>query len=206
MKSPPIVLAGISAIFSAIALLSASYAADPAGAAPGPVAPHVEDIYIARSLRESRAAPTDFCAKSRTGFSAALYEDHYTFRSTATRASDGLITNTNVRRIGKLHACFGSSNDPALLHFYAQGTLGAVSFTGVGDCAIGKADYPEAGITGARCFLHLSDLPPQYIGGLLTTNSVLSRSVLGGTSDPPGYTQPSIATIRLWKRDNSNSP
>jgi hypothetical protein len=24
--------------------------------------------------------------------------------------------------------------------------------------------------------------------------------VLGGVSDPPGYTQPSIATIRLWRK------
>jgi hypothetical protein len=201
MKSSPIVLAGISAIFSAIALLSASHAADPAVAAPGAAATrHVEDIYIARSLRESTAAPTDFCAKSRTGFAATVREDRFTFRSTATRASDGLMVNTNVRIIGRLHACFGSTGDPALMHFYAEGTLGTVSFTGRGDCAYGKADYPEAGITGVRCFLALSDLPAQYIGGVLTTNSVLSRSVLGGTSDPTGYTQPSIATIRLWKR------
>jgi hypothetical protein len=200
MKSPPMVLAGISAILSAIALLAASHAADPAAAATGAAAPRVEDIYIARSLRESTTTPTDFCAKSRTGFATATREDRFTFRSTTTRASDGLMVNTDVRVIGRIHACFGSTDDPALSHFYAEGTLGSVKFTGRGDCTYGKADYPEAGITGVRCYLALSDLPAQYIGGVLTTNTVLSRSVLGGTSDPPGYTQPSIATIRLWKR------
>ncbi len=206
MKSPSMVLAGISAIFSAIALHSAGHAADPAGAATGPAASRVEDIYIARSLRESTAAPSDFCAKSRTGFATATREDRFTFRSTATRASDGLMMNTSVRIIGRIHACFGSTDDPVVSHFYAEGTLGTVSFTGRGDCTSGKADYPEAGIIAARCFLALSELPARYIGGVLTTNTVLSRSVLGGTSDPPGYTQPSIATIRLWKRRDDTRP
>jgi hypothetical protein len=119
MKSPPIIFAGISGIFSTFALFSASHAADPAVAAPGAAATrHVEDI----------------------------------------------------------------------------------SFTGHGDCVYGNAHYPEPGITGVGCFLALSDLPPQYIGGVLTTNSILSRSVLGGTSDPPDYTQPAITTVRLRKR------
>lgn len=38
-----------------------------------------------------------------------------------------------------------------------------------------------------------------YVGGLLTTNTLTSRAAFGGDSDPPGYTQASIATIRLWK-------
>jgi hypothetical protein len=201
MKSSSTVLAGISAIFSAIAVLAAGHAADPAVAVPAAGAPqHVEDIYIARSLRESTAAASDFCAKSRTGFAAATREDHFTLRSTATRASDGLMVNTNVRIIGGIHACFGSTDDPAHMNFYAEATLGAVGFTGRGDCVFGKPDYPEPGINGVRCFLALSGLPAQYVGGVLTTNTVLSRNALGGTSDPPGYTQPSIATIRLWKR------
>jgi len=200
MNSPLMVLAGSSALFSAIMLLSPAQAADSAVAAPGPAASHLEDIYIVRSLREARAAPTDFCGKARTGFANATYEDHYTIRSTTTRESDGLMVNTNVRIVGRIHACFGSTDDPALMRFYAPGTLGIVSFTGRGDCAIGKADYPEAGITPVRCYLHLSDLPAQYVGGELTTNTLLSRKALGGNSDPPGYTQTSIATIRLWKR------
>jgi hypothetical protein len=51
-----------------------------------------------------------------------------------------------------------------------------------------------------RCFMELSGLPAPYVGGQLTTNTVGSRNALGDRTDPPGYTQPSIATIRLWKR------
>ncbi len=110
------------------------------------------------------------------------------------------MINDNVRTVGKLRACFGSTNDPKLQNFYAEGSLGAVVFTGKGECLANKSDYPEAGITGVRCFLHLGGLTPEYFGGELTTNSIRSRNVVGGVSDPPGYTQPSIATIRLWKR------
>lgn len=160
----------------------------------------VEDIYIARSLRESRIAPTEFCAQTRTGFGRATIEDRYTFRSTATRPADGLMVDANVNTIGRLHACFGSTEDPATANFYAEGVLGGVPFTGTGDCRALKRDYPETGITGYRCLLELRDLPKAYIGGQLTTNTVVSRNAIGEKSDPPGYIQPSIATVRLWKR------
>jgi hypothetical protein len=159
----------------------------------------VETIYIARSLRESRSAPTAFCAPARIGFGSATLEDHYTFRSTATRPDDGVMIDADVNTIGRLHACFGSTPDTTL-NFYAEGALGDVSFTGAGDCRAFTQDFPESGITVYRCFLELRNLPNGYVGGVLTTNSVVSRTAIGDTSDPPGYTQPSIATVRLWKR------
>jgi hypothetical protein len=186
------------AISLGVALLATSLAAETPLSQISPV----EEIYVARSLRETRAAPTEFCAKSRVGFDNATSEDTYTFRSTRVRASDGRIVDDNVQAIGQLRACFGSTDDPKLLNFYAEGALGSTNFTGRGECLAGKADYPEAGITTSRCFLHLGNLPEEYVGGELTTNSIRSRNVTGAVSDPPGYTQPSIATIRLWKRRN----
>ena len=159
----------------------------------------VEEIYVVRSWRESRDTPTEFCAQSRTGFDKATSEDHYTFRSISIQTSNGQMINNDVRTIGRLRACFGSTADPKLLNFYAEGALADVTFKGQGECLANKSDYPEPGIISTRCFLHLSGLPPQYVGSELTTNSVRSRNPLGGVSDPPGYTQPSIATIRLWK-------
>jgi hypothetical protein len=159
----------------------------------------VEDVYIARSWRESRVAPTDFCAQSRTGFANSNIEDRYTFRSTTTRASDGLMTDANVRTIGTLHACFATGADSTQIHFYGEGVLGGVAFTGNGECKVAHQDFPEPGLRVLHCFLDLGKLPAGYVGGQLTTNSVLSRALLGGPSDPPGYTTPSIATIRLWK-------
>ena len=160
----------------------------------------VESIYIARSMHESKITPTAFCAEGRTGFGSPLSEDQYTFRSTTTRGSDGLMIDTNVQTIGRLHACFGSTSDPALRRFYGEGVLATVTFSGRGECRMAKEDYPEPGMTVSRCFLELRDLPSGYVGGQLTTNTMGSRNVLGEKTDPPGYAQPSIATIRLWMR------
>jgi hypothetical protein len=117
-----------------------------------------------------------------------------------TSSSDGRVTNADARIIGSLHACLGATGDSTRSNFYGVGTVAGVSFVGKGECVLGTRDFPEAGIMVARCFLELTELPEGYVGGYLTTNTVLSRVALGGVSDPPGYTQPSIATIRLWKR------
>ncbi len=160
----------------------------------------VEDIYVARSMRVGRSTvPTGFCAESRSGFGNAAFEDQYTFHSTAVRGSDALVTDTNVATVGRLHACLGSQ-DKSVYGFYVEGALGSVTFTGRGECRTIKPDYPEAGMRETGCFLQLTDLPAGYVGGYLTTSTLGSRAALGDRSDPPGYTQNSIATIRLWKQ------
>jgi len=163
----------------------------------------VEDIYVARSLRLSRVPPTAYCALERTGFENAGIEDHYNFQSVITRVSDGVITNANVSTIGALHACFGPTADPLTSNFFAEGALASVSFTGRGECRMAKKDFPEPGLSIFRCFLEIQDLPEGYVGGQLTTNTVVSRQSIGDASDPPGYIQPSIATVRLWKKRKS---
>ena len=169
-------------------------------AATAQAADSVEDIYIARSLRVSRVPPTAYCALERTGFENAGIEDHYNFQSVSARVSDGLITNGNVSTIGTLHACFGPTSDPLTSNFYAEGALGSVSFTGKGECRMAKKDFPEPGLNVYRCFLEIRNLPGDYVAGQLTTNTVTSRQSIGEVSDPPGYIQPSIATVRLWKK------
>ena len=162
-------------------------------------APEPEEIYVVRSVREGGGAPTEFCAKERIGFDGARAEARYTFRSAATRASDGRVTNTNVKTVGDIHACFGASSASFVYKFYGEGTLGGLAFKGIGECK-GRPDFPEQGLNSTRCFLDLSNLPEQYLGGLLTTNTVLSRKSNGTETDPPGYTQSSLATVRLWKK------
>jgi hypothetical protein len=78
-------------------------------------ATETEEIYIARSVRESRMTPTEFCAKARTGVDDPTIEDQYTLRSVATRTSDGRVVDTNVKTIGSIHACFGRTAIPATL-------------------------------------------------------------------------------------------
>jgi hypothetical protein len=87
-----------------------------------PVQHQVEEIYIGRSVREAHATtPTAYCDQTKVNVTATS-EDRFTFRSTATRALDGRVVETNVQTIGDLHACFGSTADPAISNFYAEGT------------------------------------------------------------------------------------
>jgi hypothetical protein len=159
----------------------------------------VEEIYIARSLRESRTAPTAFCSAERTGF-AVQFEDRYTFRSIATRPSDGRVTDASVQVIGNLRGCVGQTADPLVANFHAEGQIGGVSLTAVGQCRAPRADHPEPGTTFTACSFALRDLPTPYVSGHLTTSTMTSRQAIGAVSDPAGYVQPSIATVRLWKK------
>lgn len=158
-----------------------------------------EEIYVVRSFLIARDRPTNFCSQAGPGFGKLQSENHYLFKSIAVQTTDGRVVNTSVRTVGKFHACIGEANDPKVMSVFAQGSLGPVSFTGRGECLIDKQNFPEPGIDSSRCYLNLRDLPNQFVGGKLTTNSVGSRRLIGGISDPPGYTQPSIATFRLWR-------
>ena len=110
------------------------------------------------------------------------------------------VTDANVQTVGDIHACFSAPTGNQIL-FYAEGQLSGVSFKGTGDCLTIKVNFPEQGINVYRCWLDLSDLPAQYAGGVLTTSTLNSISKLIGTETiPAGYTQVSIATVRLWKK------
>lgn len=160
----------------------------------------VEDIYVLRSLREARSTtPSRFCDTSKIGFKAQI-EDRYTFKAVATQPKDGRVVDATRQDAGTLQACLDNIPGVADANFYAEGQIAGVNATGKGQCTITAVDFPEAGITSFRCFLVLSNLSPPYFAGVLTTNTIRSREPLGERSDPPGYIQPSIATIRLWKK------
>lgn len=160
----------------------------------------VEEIQVLRSLRLSRTSPSDFCSERRVGFAAPTFEDTYDFKAVTARPADGVVTAADGPTAGHLRACFGSTADPLAVNFYADGDLGGVHFSGRGDCRTAGRDVPEVGITPWRCYLDLTGFSASFVGGQLTTNTVLSRAVLGAASDPVGYTQASIATIRLWRQ------
>ena len=159
-----------------------------------------EDIYVVRSFLIARDTPTNFCSQVKPGFGKLLSENHYLFKSIAVQTTDGRVAKTNVRTVGKFHACIGETGDPKVMNVFAQGSLGSVTFTGRGECSTDRQDFPESGIDTSRCYLNLGGLPDRFVGGKLTTNSIGSRRLIGAISDPPGYTQPSIATFRLWRK------
>ena len=176
--------------------------ATPSGnaAAAGPTAA-LEEIYILRSIREEHKAVASWCSSARTGFEPFPKdaERFFSFWSLGVRPEDGRVTETKAARVAELRACFGATGEPPRQNFYAEIKLGSISFRGNGECLAVKIDFPEAGLFPVRCQLILSGLPAPYVGGLLTTSTITSRAAFGGDTDPPGYTQASIATIRLWK-------
>jgi hypothetical protein len=161
----------------------------------------LEDIFILRSIREQHQAEDGWCAAAKTGFApfATDAERFYSFWSVRTQPEDGRIVQTKDTRVAELRGCFGATGEPARQNFYAEIKLGSLSFRGNGECLAIRIDFPAAGLFPVRCQLVLSGLPAPYAGGLLTTNTLTSRAPFGGETDPPGYTQASIATIRLWK-------
>jgi len=95
--------------------------------------------------------------------------------------------------------------DAITYNWYAEGTLGSTPFKGTGECHVGKPDLPERGLRALNCRLDLSGLPSEYVGGVLTSSTMWSLKGQGMETDPPGYTQASIATIRLWRKRDAPS-
>lgn len=159
----------------------------------------VEEIRVVRSIRLSRMKPTEFCSQSRTTFPGAQYEDRYSFAAVTTRTSDGFVTDAVSSKVGVGHGCLGSADDSGVLNLYLEIELNGIRFIGIGKCTGVRSDFPEAGVGILACFANLSGLVKPYVGGLLTTNTLISRKG-GAESEPEGYVQASIATVRLWKR------
>lgn len=161
-----------------------------------------EEIFVLRSVRNERLTRTDACPPDRTGFAPVaggfLFEDRYTMW--AVTLDDGArVSNARSKPVGELRACFAQTAEPRLVAFYAEARIGGLPVVGQGQCVLMRPDFPEPGISPAHCYLELRGLPAPYVAGLLTTNSINSRRAIGDTSDPAGYVQPSIATIRLWR-------
>lgn len=134
-----------------------------------------EDVFILRSLREERIPKSTWCTSERAGFGQFVFEDRFTMWSVTVRPRDGQINDFKAGEAGTLRTCFGPTADPKVVNFYAEGQIAGVSLTGNGECQLVRADFPEKGISTYRCFLNLRGLPSAYVGGLLTTNSLLER-------------------------------
>jgi len=160
----------------------------------------LEDIYVLRSIRDPATATSDGCAASKTGFEPLQSDAERTFSFwSISSAPDGHVANAKVRRVAGLRACMGPTSERPRQNFYAEIELNGMSFLGKGECTALLLDFPESKLFPVRCQLLLSGLPPPYVGGLLTTNTMTSAAAFGGDTQPPGYTQASIATIRLWR-------
>lgn len=162
----------------------------------------LESIYVLRSIREERAPVADECASSKTGFEPfpTDAERFFSFWSVSAGSEDGKVVDAKRARVAELRGCFGPTQDRARQNFYGEIQLGTIAFRGSGECVALMIDFPEKGLFPVRCHLVLKDLPAPFVGGLLTTNTITSGARFGGDTEPAGYTQASIATIRLWRQ------
>src|SRR6185369_3724205 len=158
----------------------------------------LEEIYVLRSVREQQPPVADWCSLDRVGFAPLPADSERSFSFWSIRTEDGRVVDTKAARVAELRGCFGATEERTRQHFYAEVRLGSLSFRGNGECLALAANFPETGLFPVRCQLVLSGLPAPYVGWLLTTNTLTSKASYGGDTDPPGYTQASIATIRLW--------
>jgi sugar lactone lactonase YvrE len=161
----------------------------------------LEEIYILHSIREQQEPTANWCSSGRTGFEPfpTDAERFFSFWAVRTQPEDGRVIQARETRAAELRACFGPTSERVRSNFYAEIKLNSISFRGNGECLAVKTDFPEAGLFPVHCQLILGGLLPPYVGGLLTTNTIVSKAAYGGDTDPPGYTQASIATIRFWK-------
>ena len=148
--------------------------------------------------------PSSWCTQERAGFAPlegpSLLEDRFNFWSVETRAADGRISNTHATNLGEALTCFGLTPTRGLVNFYIETTLGGLTMSGKGECTVLLPDVPEKGMAAVRCTVPLKVVSDAYSGGLLVTNTMNSKQPMGLQTDPPGYTQASIATIRLWRK------
>jgi hypothetical protein len=188
----------IVSIFAALAPLSACMTSSGNRGAESAAS---EVIYVLRSIREEKAPEPDWCASTRTGFEpfATDAERFFSFWSVRSQPEDGRIVDAKQTRVAELRGCFGATPERARQNFYAQIQLGGMTLHGSGECLALRVDFPERGLFPVRCQLILSGLSAPFVGGLLTTNTITSGARFGGETQPPGYTQASIATIRLWR-------
>jgi hypothetical protein len=156
---------------------------------------------VLRSIREQRPPTPGFCTAERAGFDLFPIdaERNFSFWSVETRAADARVVDAHAAHVASLRGCFGPTAERPTQNFYAELQLASVTIQGRGECTAVNVDFPEAGLFPVHCYLVLRNLPAPYVGGLLTTNTLTSKSAHGGDTDPPGYTQASIATVRLWK-------
>jgi hypothetical protein len=157
-----------------------------------------EEIYVLRSIREQQQPVADWCAPARAGFTPFSTDAERYFSFWSIRTEDGRVVDTKAARVAELRGCFGPTQEPARQRFYAEIQLGSLSFRGKGECLALATNFPHTGLFPVRCQLVLSGLPNPYVGGLLTTNTLTSKAAFGGDTETPGYTQASIATVRLW--------
>ncbi len=160
----------------------------------------LEEIYVFRTTRTAhQARPTPEC--SSAPFQVAN-SDHYDLWSIGLRARDSRVVETHKRAVGGFDACFTPLVPGRPLQMYANGTVGGIRWTGLGECRVADAQPPARTVVAFNCQLKLTGLPQSYAGGFAVSSTLATH--LGkdapATAHVPGYLSTSVVIIRFWKK------
>jgi hypothetical protein len=115
------------------------------------------------------------------------------------QSADAVVGNFAMEEVGYGTLCF-KIQDPTFTPFgppllaYGKVTVSGISFTINGTCTVTNSATPVAGVSQMICGLPLvAPMPAGYVGGLLTTNSVLNLAGVQGISGG------SILSLHLYK-------
>ncbi len=116
--------------------------------------------------------------------------------SIETRASDAMVVNDQVHRIGNATACTQITNFAftpfTTAPFYIRFDLEDGQYVGLGDCTIISNSVPVNRLILAGCSLNLTTVPPDVKGGAATSLSVFNPFRLSG------FNTGSIWTLHLY--------
>lgn len=160
----------------------------------------LEEIYVFRTTRTARQAGAS-PACSSAPFQVAN-SDHYDLWSIGLRAADSRVVETHKRAVGSFNGCFTPLVPGRPLQMYANGAVGRIRWTGLGECRVADAQPPARTVVAFSCQLKLSDLPQSYAGGLAVSSTLATHL---GKDTPamahvPGYLSTSVVIIRFWKK------
>jgi hypothetical protein len=115
--------------------------------------------------------------------------------SLATRASDGMVVNEQIRSVGSVSTCARLTfpiveGDTAPT--FARIELGGDTYTASGRCRATSNGVPQAGVLLAGCALRLQTGPPGFVGGIATSASVVTLGAV------PGFQTGSFWTMRAY--------
>ncbi|RKH32494.1 hypothetical protein [Corallococcus sicarius] len=161
-----------------------------------------EWVYAFRS-QEDAASPPDAAVCAAAPFEptvklgAGLYVPLH-------RVVEGRSVVDGYEQVGTATACFRLTDRTfapgTRVPFYARFLLPVGAFTASGECTLVSNDQPQAGVVLAGGALKLVEVPPGFVGGVLSNLSVFNPLKL------PGFATGSYYTLYAFRSEGTARP
>ncbi|RKH54531.1 hypothetical protein [Corallococcus aberystwythensis] len=106
-------------------------------------------------------------------------------------------------RVGSATACFRLTDRTftpgTQVPFYVRFLLPAGAFTALGECTLMSNDQPQAGVVLAGGTLKLVEVPPGFVGGMVSNLSVFNPLKL------PGFATGSYYTLYTFRKEDTGA-